>query len=137
MKITINIDGGSRGNPGPGAIGVYFSNGKQYMKDIGVCTNNEAEYSAFIFALYKVKAVFGKEKAKQMDIEIKSDSELLVKQLNGEYKIKNENIQKLFIEAWNKKIDFKNLKITLIPREENKQADKLVNIALDNKKTLL
>jgi len=135
MNLTIYIDGGSRGNPGPAALGVFFAeNNKKYSSFLGKATNNEAEYEALIFSLKKAKAVFGK---KELNIEVKSDSELLVKQMNGEYKVK-EN-QNLFIKAWNLKVELKNVKFTAIPREENKIADSLVNEALDaegNKKTL-
>jgi len=132
-KCIIYIDGGSRGNPGPAAYGVAFTT-NSYSQFLGTKTNNEAEYSGLIFALKKTKSLYGKDKSKNMDIEIKSDSELLVKQMNGKYKIKNENIQKLFLEAWNLTVEFKNLQITYIPREKNKQADALVNQALDSKK---
>ncbi len=136
-KIIIYTDGGSRGNPGPSALGVVFCNEKkQCFKEYGECigdhiTNNEAEYQAVIFALQKFKANFGKKLAESSEVEVKSDSELLVKQLNGEYKIMDEKIQQLFIKVWNLKIDFKKVKFTLIPREQNKDADRLVNEALD------
>jgi ribonuclease HI len=135
-KITIFIDGGSRGNPGPAAFGVVFATekgeiSKRYSEFLGEKTNNEAEYEALIFALKKAKAVFGRERLKDIFFEVKSDSELLVKQMNGEYKIKNPEIQQLFLKAWNLKVDFPNLKISLIPREENKEADRLVNEILD------
>ena len=94
-------------------------------------TNNEAEYRAVIFALRKFKALFGKKIAKNSEIEIRSDSELLTKQLKGEYKILEPKIQALFVEAWNIRIDFKKIKFTLIPREKNKTADSLVNEALN------
>jgi len=138
-KIVIFIDGGSRGNPGPGAIGVVFCNEKgQYFKKYSEylgesITNNEAEYQALIFALKKFKSLLGKKLAKNSDIEIKSDSELLVKQVRGEYKILEPKIQSLFIAVWNLRIDFKKIKFTLIPREKNKEADLMVNEALDNK----
>lgn len=131
-KLIINIDGGSRGNPGPAAFGVVISD-KAYSQHLGKATNNEAEYNGLIFALKKVKSLFGKEKARNMEIEIRSDSELLVKQMNGKYKIKNEAIKELFLEAWNLKVEFKSLQITYIPREKNKIADRLVNEELDNK----
>lgn len=137
-KIIIYTDGGSRGNPGPAAIGVVFCNEKEqvikkYSEFIGEkLTNNEAEYQAVIFALKKFKALFGKALARNSEIEIKSDSELLVKQLNGKYKILDEKIQLLFLEIWNLKLDFKNVKFKLIGREKNKEADRLVNEALDN-----
>ena len=138
-KIIIYTDGGSRGNPGPAAAGVMFCNEKgqsikecsEYLGD--KLTNNEAEYKAVIFALRKFKAVFGKKLAKNSEVEIRSDSELLVKQLNAEYKILNENIQPLFLEIWNLKFDFKKLKFKQIPRDKNKEADRLANEALDAK----
>ena len=135
-KITIYTDGGSRGNPGPSAIGVVYTNEKgqtikEYSECLGTKTNNEAEYLAVVMALKKFKALFGKELAKKSEIEVRSDSELMVKQLNGEYKIVNENIQPLFLDIWNLKIDFLNVKFKQIPREKNRDADRLVNEALD------
>ena len=138
-KIIVFIDGGSRGNPGPAGIGVVFCNEKgqcfkKYSEYLGEnMTNNEAEYQALIFALRKFKALFGKELAKNTDIEIKSDSELLVKQVRGEYKILEPKIQSLFIAVWNLRIDFKKIKFTLIPREKNKEADAMVGESLDNR----
>jgi len=136
-KIIIYTDGGSRGNPGPAAIGTVFCNErnqiiKKYSEYLGEMTNNEAEYQAVIFALEKFKALFGKKLAKSTEIELKSDSELLIKQLNGEYKILDEKIQPLFLKIWNLRLDFKKLKFKLISREKNKEADRLVNEALDN-----
>lgn len=125
-------DGGSRGNPGPAAIGIYIETlGKKYGECIGEATNNVAEYAALIYGLKKIKQLIGKDKAKKSEIECYLDSELVVKQLNHEYKLKEEYIQKNFIEIWNLCLDFKNVKIIHIPREENKVADKLVNEALD------
>lgn len=137
-RIIIYTDGGSRGNPGKAAIGVVYLNEKeQIIKEYGEylgdnLTNNEAEYSAVIFALKKFKQLFGKELAKKSEIEIRSDSELIVKQLNAEYKIMDEKIQKLFLEVWNLKFDFGKIKFKLIRREKNKEADRLVNQALDS-----
>lgn len=136
-NIIIYTDGGSRGNPGKAAIGVVFCNEmEQIVKKFGEyigdnLTNNEAEYQAVIFALKKFKSVFGKAIAETSDVEIRSDSELLVKQMNGEYKLSDEKIQKFFIEIWNLKIDFKSVRFKSIPREKNKEADKMVNEALD------
>ena len=133
-KIIIHADGGSRGNPGPSALGVVIG-AKQYSESIGIGTNNEAEYQAVIFALKKAKALFGKKIVKSAEVEIKSDSELLIKQLNGEYKILEPKIQPLFLKVWNLKIDFGKIKFIAIPREKNQQADKLVNQALDQNLT--
>ncbi|MEK7664865.1 MAG: ribonuclease HI family protein [Patescibacteria group bacterium] len=136
-KIIIYTDGGSRGNPGKAGIGVVFCNEmgqeiKKYGEYLGDnLTNNEAEYSAVIFALKKFKALFGKKLAENSEVEIRSDSEFLVKQINGEYKILDEKIQKLFIEVWNLKLDFQSVKFKHIAREKNKEADRLANEALD------
>lgn len=135
-KIIVYTDGGSRGNPGPAAIGVVFSNEKKqiikkYSQYLGEnFTNNEAEYQAVIFAFKKLKQLFGKKLISQTEIELRSDSELLVKQLTGQYKVLDSKIQNLFLEAWNLKIDFKKIRFKLIPREKNKEADELVNQAL-------
>ena len=136
--ITIYTDGGSRGNPGKAAIGVVFCNEMgQEIKKFGEylgdnLTNNEAEYQAVIFALKKFKALFGKKIAEVSEVEVRSDSELLVNQMNGKFKIENERIQKFFIEIWNLRIDFKEIKFKAIPREKNKEADRLVNETLDS-----
>jgi len=136
-KFIIYTDGGSRGNPGKAAIGVVICNEKdQEVKKYGEylgdnLTNNEAEYSAVIFALKKFKALFGKKLAENTDVEIRADSEFLVKQMNGEYKILDEKIQKLFIDVWNLRLDFKSVKFKHTPREKNTEADRLVNEALD------
>ncbi|XOB40725.1 MAG: ribonuclease HI family protein [Candidatus Nealsonbacteria bacterium] len=138
-KIIIYTDGGSRGNPGPGAAGVVFCNErgqsfKKYSQYLGDrLTNNEAEYQAVIFALKKFKQLFGKKIAKVSEIELRSDSELLTKQLNGKYKIVDSKIQALFLVVWNLRLDFKKVKFKLISRNKNKEADLLVNEALDSK----
>lgn len=141
-KIIIYTDGGSRGNPGPSATGVIFCNEKnqiikKYSEYLGEMTNNEAEYQAVIFALEKFKALFGKKLAKSTEIELKADSELLIKQLNGEYKILDEKIQPRFLKVWNLKLDFKKVKFKLISREKNQEADRLVNEALNYQKSIL
>jgi ribonuclease HI len=136
-KFIIYTDGGSRGNPGKAGIGVVICNEngqevKKYGEYLGDnLTNNDAEYQAIIFALKKFKSVFGKALSKNTDIEIKADSELAVKQLNGEYRLENPKIQHFFIEIWNLKFDFKSVKFRHTPREKNKEADRLVNEALD------
>lgn len=132
-KIEIYTDGGAIGNPGPAGIGVIMKikgEEKEYSEKIGNATNNVAEYKALIFALKKAKQLFGKNKAKNLELECYLDSELVVKQLNGKYKIREKDLQPLFIEIWNLKIDFKNVKFIHIPREENKRADELVKKAI-------
>ncbi len=133
-KITIFTDGGARGNPGPSGIGVVISGGgidKKYGESIGVATNNEAEYRALISALKKTKSLLGKQKAKKSELDCFLDSELIVKQLNHIYKIENENMQKFFIAVWNLMLEFKSVSFTHVRRENNKEADKLLNEALD------
>jgi ribonuclease HI len=133
-KIIIYIDGGSRGNPGPAALGVVFCNEKEqiikrYSQFLGKATNNEAEYKSLIFALKKFKSLFGKKVAKSSELDVRSD--FLVRQLKGRYKVLNKRIQSLFLEAWNLKLDFKKVGIKYISRTRNKEADRLVNEALD------
>jgi len=131
--IITYTDGGSRGNPGPGAIGVVILDGKtneklfEWGKFIGHVTNNQAEYSALIAAL---------EKAVEMKVnEVKCllDSELVVKQLNKEYRVKDPNISELYQRVVILTKSFKNITFSHITREKNKEADKLVNEALDAK----
>lgn len=129
-KIVVHTDGGSRGNPGPAAIGVVLG-GKEYGEYIGHATNNQAEYQAVIFALKKLKQILGKKKAKETEVDMKIDSELVVKQLNGKYKILEKELQPLFLDIWNLRLDFKSVSFAHVSREENKVADGLVNKILD------
>lgn len=139
--FVIYTDGASRGNPGPSSIGVAICDKKEkplktYAEQIEDTTNNVAEYKAVIFAIKKIKALYGKKMIKNCPIEIRSDSQLLISQLNGKYKILEPKIQNLFIEIWNLKIDLGKIVFSLIPREKNQIADALANEALDrqNKK---
>ena len=130
--MIVYTDGGSRGNPGPSAIGVVIGT-RKYNEKIGDTTNNVAEYKAALFALKKLVLLSGKKGAQELEVEIRTDSELMAKQINGKYKIKDSELQPLFMEIWNLKQDFKNVSFVQIPREQNKEADKLVNEALDIK----
>ncbi|MDD5489756.1 MAG: ribonuclease HI family protein [Candidatus Moranbacteria bacterium] len=133
-KVKIFTDGAARGNPGPSAVGIVIETGegkKTYREFIGYATNNEAEYKALIFALQKVKLIFGKAKSKSLTLDCFLDSELVVKQLNHEYKVLEENIQKFFLLIWNLSIDFKEVKYSHVPRSKNSEADRLANLALD------
>jgi len=134
-KIVVHIDGGSRGNPGPAAFGVVIkidNDIKEYGESIGMATNNQAEYSAAVFALKKIKQLLGKAKAKQAEVDIHLDSELLTKQVNGQYKVLDEKIQKLFLEVWNLRLDFAKVTFNHVLREKNQAADRMVNLALDH-----
>lgn len=140
-KFLIHTDGGARGNPGPAAAGVVIEGDtigkKEYGEYLGEITNNEAEYRAVILALKKLKHLIGSEKAKNSNVEIHVDSELLERQLNGEYKIKDKNIQGHFVEIWNLKTDFGEITFKHIPREENAEADMIVNQILDRETSKL
>jgi ribonuclease HI len=129
-KLVVYTDGGARGNPGPSALGVIVGD-KQYGEYLGIHTNNFAEYQAIIFALKKAKQLLGKKRAKETEVELRTDSELAVKQLNGEYRIEEPELQLLFVDAWNLRLDFKKVTFAHVPRECNRQADALVNRALD------
>lgn len=138
-KIVVYADGGSRGNPGPAAVGVVVLNESgQKLKEYGakleeISTNNEAEYEAVIFGLKKLKQLFGKEKTKDLAVEFRLDSELIALQLAGEYKVSEERMQILFMKVWNLKFDFGKIIFKTVPREQNRRADELVNQALDGK----
>jgi len=132
--IKMYTDGGARNNPGPAAIGVWIPTlDKKYAEYIGEKTNNVAEYEALVFGLKKIRSLIGKEKTKETEVECYLDSELVVKQLNHEYKIKEDYIKGYFITIWNLQIDFRKITFRHIMREENKVADALVNQALDEK----
>jgi len=138
-KITIYTDGGARGNPGPAGAGAYIVDvtGKaiqEVSKSLGVQTNNWAEYEAVILGLNALKKIVPSHKREYVDIEVKMDSQLVARQLSGEYQIKEETLFPQFIKVWNMKVaDFPNIKFTYIPREQNKEADRLANEAMDNK----
>ncbi len=128
-KLIINTDGGARNNPGPAGIGVVFStpNGEiiyEHGEYIGTATNNIAEYTALVKALEKAKDFVADE------IECRLDSELVVKQLNGEYKVKDPGMKELYGKV-KELIFFKPVKFVHVRREFNKEADKLYNDALD------
>jgi len=135
-KYTVHTDGGSRGNPGQAAIGVVIEGDtigkKEYGESIGVATNNVAEYQAVIFALKKLKQLIGGEGIEKSQVVFYMDSELLVKQLNHEYKVKEEGIQKLFLEVHNLKLDFGKIEFKHVLRGKNMNADKMVNQVLDS-----
>jgi ribonuclease HI len=129
---TIHIDGASRGNPGDAAYAVIIAApGRPVVEESGVLgkeTNNVAEYTALIKALERAKALGLKR------LRIISDSELLVKQVNGEYRVKNDDLKWLFDRAKGLMKDFSSVTLAHIRREENKRADELCNLALDGQK---
>lgn len=129
-KFIIKTDGGARGNPGPAAIGVVITDtaGKiirQWGLYIGETTNNQAEYRALLAALEAAHELGAS------DVECLLDSELVVKQLKREYKVKDKDLAQIFIKVWNLSQQFKVVSFAHIPREQNSAADALVNQALD------
>ncbi len=130
-KVIIYTDGGSRGNPGPAGIGGVVYD-REHLKEIdtvskyiGVTTNNQAEYQALLATLEKAHKLGAKE------VDCYLDSELLVKQMRQEYKVRDINLQPLFVKVWNLSMNFKRISWHHVPREKNKRADQLVNEALD------
>ena len=137
-KVICYTDGGARGNPGPAAIGVYITDEAGTMQQevaqtIGNSTNNFAEYQAVLVGLQTLKEMLGAA-SKTTAVEIRLDSELVKKQLNAEYQINEPGLVPLFIEIHNMRVvHFPHVTLTQIPREQNKDADRLVNEALDAK----
>ena len=129
-KLTIYTDGGARNNPGPAGIGaVFYNENKEVIAEIseyiGLATNNQAEYKALAAAIEKAKKLGAEE------LEFYLDSELVVKQLNREYRVKDKNLAPLFVKIYNATMSFKKVTFKHIPREMNKEADRLVNLAID------
>lgn len=134
-NISIYTDGGSRGNPGEAGIGVFIKDEKQALakigKKIGIATNNVAEYAAVIEALSWI--LENREKLNDSQINFFMDSQLVYSQIIGIYKIKNDNLRKLLFKIREKEAEIKlDINYNHIPREKNKEADALVNMALDN-----
>lgn len=128
-KVKVHVDGGAKGNPGPAGIGIVFTNldGKTVLEEaryIGKATNNVAEYTALITAL-KILIDGGRREAYFF-----SDSELMVNQMTGAYKVKNEGLMPLVREAQALRRKLDRFQIAHVPREENKRADELVNLAI-------
>lgn len=133
MHVHIYTDGGSRGNPGPAAsAAVIFSpDGKRLasvQKYLGCTTNNQAEYTAIVIGLARAKQLGATH------VSMFMDSELATKQLNGEYRVKDKEIAKRFLEVKNLVHGFERVTFTHVRREENKDADAFVNKCLDEQR---
>jgi ribonuclease HI len=130
-KLTVNVDGGARGNPGPAAIGVVVRNDagavvEQVGETIGKATNNVAEYRALLRGL-ELATAHGAD-----EVELIGDSELVVRQIEGRYKVKHADMKELHAQARAMLADFDSWSIRHVKRAQNADADKLVNEALDN-----
>ena len=134
FAIKVNIDGGARGNPGPAAYGVVVRNAKGEVIDeiaeyLGIQTNNYAEYSGLLAALeYAIRE-------KHASLKVLSDSELLVKQMKGQYKVKNPGLLDLYERARAMVRKLERFSIDHVLREYNRDADRLVNKVLDGRKS--
>jgi len=128
--IQISTDGGARGNPGPAAYGFVVKNNNKLEREgqgyIGIATNNVAEYTAVIEALKWLRIGYKGE-----DLEFYLDSNLVISQLSGIFKIKNSKIRDLVFQIRELETDFSRIRYNHVPREKNKEADRLVNQALD------
>lgn len=129
--VTVHTDGGARGNPGPAGIGVVITRGEEELEKfgayIGEATNNQAEYIALLAGLDRAA------KHTDTDVDCILDSELVVKQLNGEYKIKSPELRKLKQQVDHHATAFRQVTFRHTRRENNADADQLVNEALDNR----
>lgn len=128
-KLITYSDGGARGNPGPAGIGVVIMEGDKPLESfgryIGKTTNNQAEYQALSAALERASALGAEE------VECRMDSELVVKQMRLEYRVRDKDLQPLFLKAWNLASGFKRADFKHVPRFQNAAADAEVNAALD------
>ncbi|MFI5182264.1 MAG: ribonuclease HI family protein [Thermoanaerobaculia bacterium] len=126
--FVVYFDGASRGNPGPAAWGVFSPSGGSANRAIGVTTNNVAEWQGFLAALDLAT------EAGAVDVEIRADSELVLKQFLGTYRVKAHHLAPYLAAAREKARHFRRLEVVHVPRRENQKADALANAALDGKK---
>ncbi len=125
-------DGGSRGNPGPSALGVFIETLRiRYGEFLGRGTNNEAEYAAILSGMRRVVAEIGAERAKSTYLECRMDSELAMRQLTGRYRVKHPHMKHWFDLIQIEKANFAGVSFHHVLREKNKEADTMVNEALD------
>jgi len=130
VKVVVHVDGGARGNPGPAAIGVVVSDAdgrlvEEVAEAIGETTNNVAEYRALLRGLERARALGADE------VEVVGDSELVAKQVTGQYKVKHAGLRPLHAEALRALAGFARWQVRTVPRAQNAAADALVNAALD------
>lgn len=129
-RLTVNVDGGARGNPGPAAIGIVVRDGdggvlREVGETIGKATNNVAEYKALLRGIELASELGGTE------LELRGDSELVVRQVEGRYKVKNAGMKPLYQQVMQALRELDSWSISHVRREQNADADRLVNEALD------
>ena len=130
MRVIVHVDGGARGNPGPAAAAAVISDADGQVLDeaaevLGVATNNVAEYRGLLLGLQRAQELGA------TDIEVVNDSELVAKQINGEYKVKHADMKPLHAEAMQALRGFQRWRVRTVPRAQNADADALVNATLD------
>jgi ribonuclease HI len=130
VRLKVNVDGGARGNPGPAAVGVVVRDGDgellvERAERIGRATNNVAEYRALLLGIATATELGATE------LDLVGDSELIVRQVKGEYKVKDATLRKLHAEVKRALQPFEQWSIRHVRREQNAEADRLVNAALD------
>ena len=136
MHFSIHADGGSRGNPGPAGAGARIrdelgNSVASVSEFLGVRTNNFAEYEAVILAFETLAKLIGTKKVSAATVTVKMDSELVVKQMKGTYKVKHPTMKAQFARLMHAAGAFKDVSFTHVPREQNKDADALANEAMD------
>jgi ribonuclease HI len=130
VRFLAYIDGAARGNPGPAGAGVYVEPdgnrpAEELFEPLGHQTNNVAEYSALLLALTRA------EELKADEVEVRSDSRLLVEQVNGNFKVKALHLKPLVADAVRRAKKFRSFRLSHVPREQNKKADRLANLGAD------
>ncbi|MGO9490201.1 MAG: ribonuclease HI family protein [Solirubrobacteraceae bacterium] len=133
MKVIVHVDGGARGNPGPAAAACVISSPQgetlgEHAELLGTATNNVAEYRALLLGLERARELGAS------DIEVIGDSELIAKQVLGEYKVKHAAMRPLYLKAMELLRGFDSWSIRTVPRAQNARADSLVNAALDGRR---
>ncbi|MGH2979532.1 MAG: ribonuclease HI family protein [Solirubrobacterales bacterium] len=129
-RVVVHVDGGARGNPGPAGVGVVITDARGTVLDrandyIGEATNNTAEYRAVLLGLERARELGARE------VEIVNDSQLVARQVTGEYRVKKDDLRPLHAQALAALGEFDRWSIRSVPREQNEHADELVNDAID------
>lgn len=138
-EYRVCTDGGARGNPGPAGVGVVVADEqgkvvKEYSAYVGEQTNNWAEYEAVIRALGVLKKLIPRNERAYTTLNFRMDSELIARQLSGEYQVKETPLQLQYMKIHNIRVaDFPNMTFTHVPREKNRNADRLANNAMDKR----
>lgn len=136
---TVNTDGGARGNPGPAGIGFVITKNGETIKEgkayLGETTNNQAEYQALIKALGELATIIPESERVDVSIEVRMDSELAIKQIKGEYKVKDAGLKIQHAKVKELKAQFPHISFVHVLRADNARADELANEAMDDEES--